>query len=335
MKKSPLIAAAVGALLVTGCDKAGTDANKGAATPTPEVVTVSSENAIAIVNGKPISRASIDIVTASQRRGGAPVPEEKIVEEVIKREILRQEAESEGLTKDPKYAAHLETAQRMILAQAAMEHFSKGIQVSDEELKKQYEEKIGPMKMAEFKARHILVKTEQAAKDLIAKLQKGEKFEALAKKFSTDPGSKDKGGDLGWFSPKQMVAPFSEAVMALKNGETAKTPVQSEFGWHVIQREDSREQTPPPFEAVKEQLRSFVQNEKLQQHIAELQSKAKIENRAATKPAPPAASAPPTPGLEAGKPLPSGAKPAPSATPNPAPATPAPAEPPQAAPKTP
>lgn len=330
MKRSPLIAAAVVALLVAGCDKTGTDAKKSAAPP-PEAA-VSSENAIAIVNGKPISKVSVEILMASQRRGGAPVPEDKVVEEVIKRELLRQEAESAGLANDPKYAAHLENARRMILAQAAMEHFSSGMKVGDEELKKVYEEKIGPMKMAEFKARHILVKTEQAAKDVIAKLKKGEKFDALAKKLSTDPGSKDKGGDLGWFSPQQMVPPFSQAVMAMKNGETTQTPVQSDFGWHVIQREDSREQPPPPFDAVKEQLRSLVQSEKLQEHLAELQSKAKIENRAAkpaeTAPAVPQAPATAEPGVEVGKPLPPGAKPTP-------PANPEPATQPQGAPKQP
>lgn len=320
MKKSPLIAAAVGALLAAGCDKAGTDANKGTAAPTAEVAAVSSEDAIAIVNGKPISRASIDIVMAGQRRGGAPVPENKVVEEVIKRELLRQEAEKAGLSKDPKYAAHLETAQRMILAQAAVEHFTSGVQVSDEELKKQYDEKIGPMKMAEYKARHILVKTEEAAKEVIAKLKKGEKFDVLAKKLSIDPGSKEKGGDLGWFGPQQMVAPFSQAVMALKNGETTPVPVKTDFGWHVILREDSREQTPPPFDAVKEQLRSFIQTEKLQQHLADLQAKAKIENRAAKVTEAPAV---PESGQEtAGKPPAPDAKPAPTA---PAPSAPAPA----------
>lgn len=327
MKKFSLIAAAVAVLPIVGCDQVGTDAKKEPAAPAASApVAVDSKDAAAVVNGKAISKASIEILMASQRRGGATLSEPKIVEEVIKRELLRQEAEGEGLAKDPKYAAHLENAERMILAQAAMERFASGVQVTDEELKKQYDEKIGPMKMAEFKARHILVKTEKEAKDVIAKLQKGQKFEDLAKKSSTDPGSKEKGGDLGWFGPKQMVPPFSEAVMALKNGETTSAPVKTDFGWHVILREDSREQTPPPFDAVKDQLRSLIQSEKLQQHIAELESKAKIDNRtAAEEPAvqPTPAGVPEAAGPETGKPVAPTASPMPGGAPS---AAPAPAE---------
>jgi peptidyl-prolyl cis-trans isomerase C len=307
MKKYSLIAAVASALLAAGCDKTGTDGQKNATAPAVSSTTVSTADAAAIVNGKPISKAAVEIVTAEigQRRGGNNIPEDKIVEELIKRELLSQEAESSGLTKDPKFAARVENAERMVLSQAAAEHFISTVQVSDEDIKKEYDQRIGAMKGTEFKAKHILVDSEQTAKDIIAKLQKGEKFDALAKKYSKDPGSKDKGGDLGWFNPQQMVPPFSEAVMALKNGETTKAPVQSQFGWHVIVREDSREQPAPPFEAVKDQLKSLIQTQKLQQHLADLQAKAKIENRIAAKPAePPAPPAPEQPGLEAGKPQP-------------------------------
>jgi peptidyl-prolyl cis-trans isomerase C len=131
--------------------------------------------------------------------------------------------------------------------------------------------------MTEYKARHILVDSEEAAKDVIKKLKKGEKFADLAKKVSKDPGSKGNGGDLGWFNPQQMVPPFSNAVVSLKNGELTQTPVQTQFGWHVILREDSRDQPPPAFDAVKDQLRSMMQTQRLQQHIGELKAKAKIE----------------------------------------------------------
>lgn len=329
MKKYSLIAAITGALLSAGCDKVATDGQKNAA---PAVPAASTADAAVIVNGKPISKEALAVVKAeiAQRRGGNNIPDDKIVEELIKRELLRQEAENEGLAKDPKFAARVENAERMVLSQAAAERFINSVQVSDEELKKEYDQRIAPMSGSEFKAKHILVETEQAAKDVIAKLQKGEKFDALAKKLSKDPGSKDKGGDLGWFNPQQMVQPFSEAVMKLKNGETTTTPVQSQFGWHVIQREDSREQPAPPFDAVKDQLKALVQTQKLQQHLADLQGKAKIENRVAAakpaaSPAPPAAKTPEPPTLEAGKPQPPAAQPAPAQ-----PTTPAqPAEPPK------
>ncbi len=331
MKKYSLIAAAVAsALLAAGCEKSGNGGSGAPASPASKAApaaAASAESAIAVVNGKPISKAAVEVLQAEigQRRGGNNVPEDKIVEELIKRELLSQEAETEHLTQDPKFAARLENAQRMVLSQAAAEHYIATVQVSDDELKKEYDQRIGSMGMSEFKAKHILVDSEQTAKDIIAKLQKGEKFADLAKKLSKDPGSKDKGGELGWFNPQQMVPPFSQAVMALKNGETTQAPVQSQFGWHVIQREDSREQQPPPFDAVKEQLRSMMQTQKLQQHIADMQSKAKIENRLPPKPPePPAAPAPaasgtPEPSLEAGKPQAPAAKPAhpaPAATPH-------------------
>ena len=320
MKKYTLASAITLALLTAGCDKGSNTAQTVPGSSAPEVVAVG--DVVATVNGKPISKAAFEILSdeVNERRGENKVPDDKIIEELIKRELLSQEIAASGAMKDPKFAAKIENAQRMMLSQAAAEQFIETVQVTDEDLKKEYDERVGPMKTAEYKAKHILVETEQAAKDVIAKLAKGEKFDALAKKFSKDPGSKDKGGDLGWFSPQQMVAPFSEAVIAMKNGETTQTPVQSQFGWHVIQREESREQAPPPFDAVKDQLKNMVQTKKLQEHMTALQTKAKVENKLPAKPADapkPAAPAAPAP-------APAGAKPA---APAPAPKPPAPAAP--------
>ncbi len=337
MSKPSLLTVAVSlALLAAGCENASNTppppVNPAATPPAPvtpapapsaakpleEVVAVGE--VVATVNGKPISKAALEILAqeVNGRRGGNTIPDDKIVEELIKRELLSQEVVASGLLKDPKFAAKIENAQRMMLSQVAAEEFITKAAVTDDELKKEYDERVGPMKTAEYKAKHILVETEQAAKDIIAKLGKGEKFDVLAKKLSKDPGSKDKGGDLGWFSPQQMVPPFSEAVIALKNGEITQVPVQSQFGWHVIQREESREQAPPPFDSVKDQLRSMVQTKKLQDHITSLQGKAKIDNKLPPKPA------------EAPKPVP-----APAAAPAPAakPAQPAPAVKPAEAPK--
>jgi peptidyl-prolyl cis-trans isomerase C len=320
MKKYTLASAITLALLTAGCDKGSNTAQTVPGSSAPEVVAVG--DVVATVNGKPISKAAFEILSdeVNERRGENKVPDDKIIEELIKRELLSQEIAASGAMKDPKFAAKIENAQRMMLSQAAAEQFIETVQVTDEDLKKEYDERVGPMKTAEYKAKHILVETEQAAKDVIAKLAKGEKFDALAKKFSKDPGSKDKGGDLGWFSPQQMVAPFSEAVIAMKNGETTQTPVQSQFGWHVIQREESREQAPPPFDAVKDQLKNMVQTKKLQEHITALQTKAKVENKLPAKPADA-----PKPGAPAATaPAPAGAKPA---APAPAPKPPAPAAP--------
>src|SRR5690606_14649647 len=185
----------------------------------------------------------------------------------------------------------------MVLAQIAAEHFINAAAITDEDLKKEYDQRVGSMKLTEYKARHILVDSEEAAKDVIKRLKKGEKFADIAKKVSKDPGSKGSGGDLGWFNPQQMVPPFANAVVALKNGELTETPVQTQFGWHVIQREDSRDQPQPPFDAVKDQLRSMMQTQRLQQHIADLKSKAKIEEF--EKPGPAESSTPKQPGTGA------------------------------------
>lgn len=296
MKTYSLVAAIASVLVIAGCNNVGTDGQKGA-TSTTEAPT--AENSVAVVNGRPISRAAVDILSAelAQRRGDNGISEEKIIDELIKRELLRQEAEAQQLTNDPKYAARVENADRMVLSQIAAEHFINSAAISDEDLKKEYDQRVGSMKLTEYKARHILVDTEQAAKDVIKRLQKGEKFADIAKKVSKDPGSKGSGGDLGWFNPQQMVPPFANAVVALKNGELTQTPVQTQFGWHVIVREDSRDQPPPPFDAVKDQLRSMMQTQRLQQHIGELKNKAKIEQFEKPKPAEkPAIDSPQQPG---------------------------------------
>jgi peptidyl-prolyl cis-trans isomerase C len=339
MKNKVLCAAAVGGvLMMTGCGNQSGTAEKIAGvgqTPSSSLTEVkpTAENTAVIINGKPISRALLQAITAdvAQRSGGQPVPEDKIIDGLIARELLNQEAEKENLAKDPAVAAKLENARRDVLVQAQVEHYRKTATVSEEELKKEYDTRIAALKGTEYKARHILLETEAAAKEVIAKLQKDKnaKFDELAKKLSKDPSAKQNGGDLGWFNPQQMVAEFSAAVAGLKNGETTSAPVKSQFGWHVIQREDSREQTPPAFDAVKEQFRAMLLGQKLQKHVEELKAAAKIERL--TLPAPakteppkteaPAAAAPspadgktPPPPVEAGKP----AAPAPAAAPKPA-----------------
>lgn len=262
---------------------------------------ISRDDAAVLVNGRPISRLSVENLEQefAQRRGGEGVTKDKIIEELTKREVLRQEAENQGLLKDPSVAAKIDNATRMVLSQVAAENLVKKFVPTEDELKQEYAQRVGAMKSAEYKARHILVEDEKQALDAIRRLGKGEDFAALAKKISKDPGSKNSGGELGWFAPQQMVPPFSDAVVALKNGEITKAPVKTDFGWHVIQREDSREQAPPAFEAVKDQLTSFMQTEKLKTYIAELESKAKIERLvpAAAVTAPPAEKKPDAPSI--------------------------------------
>ncbi len=255
---------------------------------------IDEKDAVAIVNGQPISRQALDYVKAEIARGNPnakiDVPEEKLVDELISRELLKQEAIQQQLPKQPEVAARVRYTQRAVLSQADVQEYLKKHPITEEQLRAEYDKLVGAMKQQEFKARHILVKTKEEAQSIIKKLDQGKDFAELAKKYSTGPSAAS-GGDLGWFVPQRMVPPFSEAVVALKNGEYTKEPVQTRFGWHVILREDSREKSPPPFEQVKPQVENMLKRKLVQEHIKELREKADVKLLTATATAPEAASA--------------------------------------------
>ena len=167
--------------------------------------------------------------------------------------------------------ARIELQTRALLAQAVASDFIANNPATDEEMQALYEEQVGLSPPQEFKARHILVETQGEAADIIAQLDDGADFAELAKEKSTGP-SGPSGGDLGWFPPDRMVAEFSQAVQALTDGAYSKSPVQTQFGWHVILREDSRESTPPPFESVRDALKQSVEGQKLQDYLQSLRS---------------------------------------------------------------
>ena len=150
------------------------------------------------------------------------------------------------------------------------------MQPSEDELKAAYEKVKEQAGRTEFKARHILVKDEKEAKDLIKQLDKGADFAELAKKHSTGPTGKD-GGDLGWFDPKQMVPPFAEAIADMQPGSYSKKPVQTQFGWHVINLQETRKAEPPSFDEAKPQLIALVQRQKISGKIVEMRNGAKVE----------------------------------------------------------
>jgi peptidyl-prolyl cis-trans isomerase C len=242
-------------------------------------VSVSKEDAIALVNGKYISKTSLEALEKeiSQRNRGQSLPKEKLVEELIQRELLVQEAIQKKLHTTTEYTEQLETVKASLLTQATVQNFLKSNPISDADVKAEYDKNIVDTG-EEYKARHILVKTEEDAKQIIAELTGGADFAELAKSKSTGPSGPN-GGDLGWFAPGQMVAPFSEAVIALADNKFTLEPVKTQFGYHVILREASRaqKQTPPSFESIKEQIRPAMQRKKLQEFLAELREKAKVE----------------------------------------------------------
>jgi peptidyl-prolyl cis-trans isomerase C len=263
--------------LVAGCDKlpsAGqTDATAPAAsTPVIEGVVV------ATVNGTPLTQSVLAVYSAqrkSQRANPEDSNQEDVLNELIALELMRQESVSKGLNAQPMVVAALNQQERTALAGAAIKDFMNNNPVSDEAAKELYDAQIGkPGK--EFNARHILVETEDEARAVIALLDQGSDFSELAKEKSTGP-SGSSGGKLGWFGAGQMVAPFSDATAKLEKGEYTKEPVQTQFGWHVIILDDTRESTPPPFEDVKDRLKMLLANQQLQQHVEELKTSADIE----------------------------------------------------------
>lgn len=234
---------------------------------------------IATVNGKTIPKSRADALIAAQAaQGQADSPElrKMVREELVRREILAQESVKAGYEKNPQVLPQLMLARQSVLINAYVGDFVRKNPISEEALKKEYETiKLG-LGDKEYKVRHILVEKEDEAKDIIARLQKGEKFEELAK-ASKDPGSRERGGELGWAAPSNYVKPFSAAMIKLEKGKFTEAPVKSDFGFHVILLDDTRELKLPSFEEAKPQLGQRMQQQIIEKHIADLRSKAKIQ----------------------------------------------------------
>ena len=238
---------------------------------------------VAIVNGTAISRTEYDIYVKGLLQGKQQelTPEQKnqVLDEMISMELMAAQAEKDGLDKDLDTAAQLEVLRMRVLADAASQKIMKGQEPTDAQLHAEYEIAVASMDKTEYHARHILVASKDQAEQIIKKLKGGAKFQDLAKTQSLDTGSKATGGDLGWFTTPRMVKPFADAVKALKKGEITPEPVQTQYGWHVIQLEDTREAAPPPFDQVKAQLVNSVIRKKLQAYVEDLKKNAKIEKK--------------------------------------------------------
>lgn len=235
--------------------------------------------AFATVNGKAIPKNRADALIAGQAAQGQPDSPElrkAVSEELIRREVLTQEAVRKGFDKKPEVQGQMDLARQGVLIGAYLNDYVKTHPITEEQIKKEYAEITAKLGNKEYKARHILVEKEDEAKAIIAKLKKGEKIDDLAKE-SKDPGSKDRGGDLGWANPASFVPPFSAAMTKLEKGKFTETPVKTDFGWHVILLEDTRELKLPPMEEARAQIAQQLQQRMVQKHIDELRSKAKVE----------------------------------------------------------
>jgi peptidyl-prolyl cis-trans isomerase C len=183
------------------------------------------------------------------------------------------------MDKQADVITQIDLARQTILIRAYLQDFIKNNPLGDDVLKAEYEKIKSQMGDKEYHARHILVEKEAEAKDIVAKLKKGEKFEKLAEK-SKDPGSKAKGGDLGWAAPANFVPEFSAAMTKLQKGQYTTEAVKSQFGWHIIKLEDSRAMQAPPFDEVKQNLRQRAQQQQIDKMISDLRAKAKVEETA-------------------------------------------------------
>jgi peptidyl-prolyl cis-trans isomerase C len=234
-----------------------------------------SADTIFTVNGVAVDSAVVDIYFEGRLGDGRPsssaTPEERIalMGELKDIYLLATQDNVEELAKDPVVAAQIELQRHAILAQTAASNYYTTVSASEEEILAVYDEQVQMAPPLQFKARHILVATQGEATDLISQLDGGADFVALATEKSTGPSGPN-GGDLGWFSPNQMVAPFSAAIATIEDGEYTSAPVQTDFGWHVILREDSRETEAPTFESVRESIEQVVVQDKFQAYLETL-----------------------------------------------------------------
>ncbi|MBP6395974.1 MAG: peptidylprolyl isomerase [Giesbergeria sp.] len=235
---------------------------------------------IAIVNGKPIHKDRIEVFKQQIERSGRPITpelESQIKEETIAREIFMQEAQKRGLEKSSDYKAQMELARQTILIRELFNDYQTKNPVTDAEIQAEYDKFAALNSGKEYKASHILVEKEDDAKAIIAAIKKGTKFADIAKKDSKDPGSGTNGGELDWATPSSYVAEFTEALIKLQKGQMTETPVKTQFGWHVIRLDDTRDAQLPKLEEVKPQVAQQLQQQKLTQFQEELRAKAKVE----------------------------------------------------------
>ncbi len=230
------------------------------------------------VNGKPVKQSLVDYIIKDATSRGQKIDDNVravVMNKLISSELIVQEAQKAGIDKQADFLAKEELMSRELLVNTYLQDYIKKHPIDDAAIKSEYDKFKVAVGDKEFKASHILVKTEQEAKDVIAQLAKGGDFAKIAKDKSLD-SSKEKGGDLGWFSPANMVRPFADAVTKLQKGLYTTVPVQTQFGWHVIKLEDTRTAQPPALDKVKDDLRNGLQKQQLEKLVAELRAKAKI-----------------------------------------------------------
>lgn len=235
------------------------------------------DTVLAHVNNATITRAEYDAYAKARSRGDMQPDPKGLLEELVSRELLYQQALAEKIDQSEDFKQELAALRYNLLASTMQETQLASLSFTDADLKAEYDRIISEAERPmEYKARHILVKTEDEAKAILADLKDGKDFAEMAKEKSQDPGSGKNGGDLGWFDVRRMVKPFGDALKAMEKGALSE-PVETNYGWHIIELQDSRRAEPPAFESVKNQVKQRLQGQKMRDYMQSLKDKATVK----------------------------------------------------------
>ncbi len=235
---------------------------------------------VATVNGAKIPQARLDYILQQQLQRGAPNTDgtrAAVREDLINREVVAQAAMRAGFAKKADVQMQMDIVRQEVLVGSYLSDYLRDHPVTDADVQKEYDRVRAQTGKSEYKSSHILVESEDEAKRLIAELQKGAKFDELARKSSKDEGTRELGGDLDWKVPSTFEKPFGDALLALDKGKFTTTPVRTRYGYHVIYLEDVRAVQFPSVAQVRPQLRQRLMRQKVEEHVRDLRAKAKIE----------------------------------------------------------
>jgi peptidyl-prolyl cis-trans isomerase C len=274
--KRTLVAVAVMTALMSGGALAQATAPAPKAAPKAATAPAAPAATTGTSDKQLYSQGQYDVLLKERlAQGGQDSPEVRnaVKEELNTRELLAREAKKQGVDKNADVKTQMDLASQTVLVRAYVSDWIRKNPVPEADLKKEYEAIKGQIGDKEYKVRHILVEKEDDAKSIITELQKGAKFDELAKARSKDPGSKDKGGDLDWNAPANFVKPFGDAMKTTPKGKFTPQPVQTQFGWHVIEVDDIRDAKVPAYEEVKPQLQQRLQAHWLDKYFKDLRAK--------------------------------------------------------------
>ncbi len=246
----------------------------------PAAKPVAKAGAVATVNGVAVPRSRMDFMMQQQAARGAADNDQTramLRDELVNREVVAQEAQRAGMAKSPEVLTQLDLARQEILVNAYIRDWVRKHPISDDDVQKEYDRAKAQTGDKEYRARHILLETEDQAKGMIAELKKGGKFDELATKNSKDNGTKDRGGDLDWNVPSVFDPQFAEAMVKLEKGKYTETPVRTRYGFHVIQLDDARQVKFPALAEVRPRIQQQLVQGKVEGLVRELRAKAKVE----------------------------------------------------------